>query len=90
MSVMDNTHTVISVTVIPKSSRSEIKKRDKQIRVYLNSPPVDGKANAECIKLLSKKLRIPKSAITITRGERGRKKQIRIEGLAPDEVDSQL
>jgi uncharacterized protein YggU (UPF0235/DUF167 family) len=37
--------------------------------VYLNSPPVDGKANKEVIQLLAEKFDIPKSLITI-KGDR--------------------
>lgn len=84
------TSTTISITVIPKSSRSAIMIKDDGVRVYLNSPPVDGKANSECIKLFSKKLRIPKSSITIARGEKGRKKELRIENLTTAEVMERL
>jgi len=87
---MKKTSATLSVTVIPKSSRSSITIKDGAIRVYLNAPPVDGKANAECIKLFSKKFRIPKSAITIIRGEKGRKKELLIEGLTKSEIMEQL
>ena len=56
------------------------------IKVYLNAPPVDGKANSELIALFSKKLGIPKSAITIISGEKGKKKRIEIEGLSHEAV----
>jgi uncharacterized protein (TIGR00251 family) len=50
-------HAVIEITVSPKSSQSNIVVKDEEtIKIYLNSPPVDGKANAELNKLLSKKL----------------------------------
>lgn len=83
---MNENATTIKVTVIPKSSSSEIRLRGDEIRVYLNAPPVDGKANAECIKLLSRKLHIPKTSITIVRGERGRKKELRLENISPEQV----
>lgn len=87
---MSKNYTTIQVTVIPKSSRSEIRVRDGEIRIYLNSPPVDGKANTECLKLLSKKLHVPKYSITIIRGERGRKKELRIENITREEIMKQL
>lgn len=78
---------VIDITVSPKSSRSKISMgSDSSIRVYLNSPPVDGKANAECIELFSKKLKTAKSNISIKSGERGRNKRIMIHGFTLDEV----
>jgi uncharacterized protein len=78
---------VIEISVIPKSSRSQIIIDEQDnIKVYLNSPPADGKANAELIKLLSKKIDIPKSGIRIIKGEKGRKKRISLEDLSKDEV----
>ena len=82
---------VIDITVTPKSSRSTINlEPDNLIRVKLNSPPVDGKANEECIRLFSKALGVPKSAITIVKGERGRQKRLAIEGLSNEDVIARL
>lgn len=74
------------VTVSPKSSRSEAVIDGDSIKIYLNSPPADGKANAELIKLLSKKLHIAKSSICIIKGEKSRKKKILIEGFSKEEI----
>jgi len=73
---------IINISVIPKSSRSAITVTEKgDIKVYLNSPPEDGRANKECIKLFSKKLKTAKSHITIVKGEKSRKKVLEIEGM---------
>ncbi len=78
----DTARALFDVTVVPKSSRSEIRvAEDFGIRVYLNSPPVEGKANEECIKLFAKSLGVPKSTISIDKGEKGRRKRILVEGL---------
>jgi len=78
---------VFDVTVTPKSSRSLVTADEAgNIKVYLNSPPVEGKANKECIALISKKLGIPKSKISIEKGEKGRSKRIAVEGLDTDDV----
>ena len=78
---------VFDITVTPKSSRSEVKVDDGgMIKVYLNSPPVDGKANSECINVISKKLKVAKSNISIEKGDHGRKKRIAVSGLSMDEV----
>ena len=70
---------LIDVTVIPKSSRSEIKiDQSNNIKIYLTSAPADGKANSELLKLLSKSLKIPKSSIKIIKGEKNRNKKILI------------
>jgi uncharacterized protein len=83
--------TIIEITVSPKSSRSRIVVgKGEQIKIYLNSPPVDGKANAELVKLLSKKLGIGKSGIVIIRGQNSKKKIISIEGLDKNHIIEKL
>jgi hypothetical protein len=78
---------VFDITVNPKSSKSEaVIDSSGGIRVYLNSPPVDGKANKECIEVLSKKLKTAKSNISIEKGEQGRHKRIAVSGMSMDEV----
>lgn len=78
---------VFDVTVTPKSSRSLVAADEQgNIKVYLNSPPVEGKANKECIALISKKLAVPKSRISIEKGEKGRSKRIAVEGLDAEDV----
>jgi len=82
---------VFDITVSPKSSRSEVKIDDSgKIKVYLNSPPVDGKANTECIMVLSKKLKIAKSYIEIEKGDHGRNKKISISGMTLPEVMAKI
>jgi uncharacterized protein (TIGR00251 family) len=78
---------VFNITVTPKSSRSLVTSDDEgNVKVYLNSPPVEGKANKECIALMSKKLGVAKSRITIEKGEKGRNKKISVEGLDTEDV----
>ncbi len=78
---------VFDITVNPKSSKSEaVIDSSGNIKVYLNSPPVDGKANKECIEVLSKKLKIAKSSIAIEKGELGRHKRISVSGMSLEEV----
>ena len=71
----------INIKVKPNSSRSKIVVNDVgEIIVYLNSQPVDGKANKECISLFSKKLKIAKSSISIHKGQKRKNKILIIEG----------
>ena len=48
------------------------------LKIYLTAVPVQGKANKELIKLLSKELGISKSRISIINGEKSKEKIIRI------------
>lgn len=81
---------LIEITVQPKSSKSRITCTDSGIKVYLNSPPVDGKANEECIRLFSEALRIPKTKISVERGQKSKKKLIKIDNISVPKVFSLL
>jgi uncharacterized protein (TIGR00251 family) len=68
------------VKVKPNSQQQKIEElADGSLIVHLKSPPVDGKANEELIKLLAKKFDVPKSAITIKSGVTSRNKLIIID-----------
>jgi uncharacterized protein (TIGR00251 family) len=51
---------------------------DGSLTIRLKSPPVDGKANAELIKLLAKRYKVSKSQITIKTGLSAKQKLIEI------------
>ena len=70
---------VIKLKVKPNSKQQTIQKEpDGSFTVHLKSPPVDGKANEELIKLLAKKFDLPKSQITIKSGLSSRNKLIEL------------
>lgn len=72
---------IFCIKVIPGSSKSAFSAvEDGVLKIKLNSPPVDGRANAECINLLSKTFRVAKSSIVILSGERSKQKRIKISG----------
>jgi len=51
------------------------------VKVRVSSPPVDGAANAELVRLISKKLGVAKSAVAIVSGETSRTKRLRVTGV---------
>ncbi|MDZ7957601.1 MAG: DUF167 domain-containing protein [Aulosira sp. DedQUE10] len=68
------------VKVKPNSKQQKIEEQtDGSLSVHLKSPPVDGKANEELIKLLAEKFNIPKSHIRIKLGATSRAKLVEIE-----------
>ena len=69
----------IAVKVKPNSRQQKIiEAEDGSLNVHLKSPPVDGKANQELIKLLAKKYQVPKSQIMIKSGISSKTKLIEI------------
>ncbi|MBE9036882.1 DUF167 domain-containing protein [aff. Roholtiella sp. LEGE 12411] len=67
------------VKVKPHSKQQKIEEQpDGSLIVYLKSPPVDGKANEELIKLLAEKFDVSKSRIRIKTGLSYRQKLIEI------------
>ncbi|MGB6296862.1 MAG: DUF167 domain-containing protein [Rivularia sp. (in: cyanobacteria)] len=70
----------ITVKVKPNSKEQKIiEENDGSLTIRLKSPPVDGKANEELIKVLSKKYSVPKSYIRIKSGASSRQKLIEID-----------
>lgn len=75
------------VRVAPRSSRDRvIGVHEGVLKVALTAPPVEGAANESLRKLLAKALGVSKSAVEIVRGERGRNKLLRVDGLRAADV----
>jgi uncharacterized protein (TIGR00251 family) len=74
---------VFAVRVVPRSSNSKIVgEYDGALKVQLGSPPVDGAANAELIKLLAKQFGVSKSDVEIVAGATSKSKRIKIANLS--------
>ena len=77
----------LAITVLPRSSKSEVTGiHDGLLKVRLSSPPVDGKANDECVKLFSKLFKVPKTDISIIKGDRSKRKKVKISGANADSI----
>jgi len=72
---------VFHIRVLPRASRCEIAGiQGDALKIKITAPPVDGKANDECIKFLSDRLGIKKSRISIIAGHASKNKKIAISG----------
>lgn len=81
----------LTVKATPRASRNEVIGLDPQgLRVRLQAPPVDGKANAALVELLAKALSLPRRAVAVVGGESSRLKRIRVAGLTPADVRKRL
>jgi len=71
----------LKIKVIPRSSQSKIisEMSDGTLKIKLTTPPVDGKANEEMIKLLAKHFKVSKSSIEILKGKTSKNKVVEIK-----------
>ena len=60
------------------------------LKMALNAPPVDGKANAACVRFIAEILRVPRSSVTIAAGETNRNKLIRVVGVSAAQAEERL
>jgi uncharacterized protein (TIGR00251 family) len=82
---------LLLVRVKPKSSRSALLEcREGVWQISLSSPPEDGKANRELIRLLAKALAVPPTSLQIAAGEKSRNKKVLVPDLADEEVRKRL
>jgi uncharacterized protein (TIGR00251 family) len=81
----------LAIRLQPRSRREEVVgERDGVIVVRVSAPPVDGKANEALVKLLAKRLGVPRSAVNITHGHTSRDKRLTIDGLTAAQARQKL
>ena len=77
-----------SVRVVPRASRSEIAgEHDGALRVRLAAPPVDGAANAELLRTLSKAFDVSVRDVVIVGGHTSKLKQVHVQGARRERLE---
>ena len=71
----------VQVRVIPKASKVKVCSFNQGLKVYLNSPAAEGRANKELIEALSAHYNIKKYKISIIKGKKSRDKVVEIDGV---------
>ena len=80
---------LVDIQVVPRASRAAVGPVvGERLRVAVTAPPVDGAANAAVIDALAAAFGVRRAAITIVRGETGRRKTVQIEGGSPATLDA--
>ena len=81
---------VLNIRAVPRSANDSIQElMGDALKVRVQAPPVEGKANAYLIKFLSKHWKISRNSIEILSGETGRNKRLRINHPT-DEIRKEL
>jgi uncharacterized protein len=75
------------VRVQPRANRNEIDGEwQGALRVRLNVPPLDGRANEALRRFLADCLNVPLAAVKIASGQRGRLKRIEVQGARAEQI----
>ncbi len=70
----------IAVHVQPNASRSEVAGEvDGALKVRLNAPPVDGKANEALERFIAARLGVARKAVTVSHGHTSRQKLLEVK-----------
>lgn len=80
----DGADLVLELRIQPRASRSEFAGTfGDRLRVRLQAPPVDGRANAALVEFIAEAFGVPRSRVEIERGLTGRDKRVRIRSPGP-------
>jgi uncharacterized protein (TIGR00251 family) len=81
----------LTVKVHPRAKRSAIAGRlGDAWKLDLAAPPVDGKANDECVRFFAELCGVARSRVRIVKGATARMKVVEIEGVAQGELEARL
>jgi uncharacterized protein YggU (UPF0235/DUF167 family) len=82
-------HADLAVRLTPRADRDQLLAGDP-LRARVTAPPVGGAANMALTKLMAKALGVPKSRVTIVRGQTARDKLVRVDGLSAADAQTRL
>ena len=81
----------LTVKVHPRAKRSALAGRlGDAWKLALAAPPVDGKANDECVRFLAELAGVPRSRVRIVMGLTSRLKVVEIEGVPQEDLERRL
>jgi hypothetical protein len=78
---------VVAVRVQPRASRNEVAgEMNGALKVRLQAPAVENRANEALCEYLAELLKTPKSAVRILSGDRSRTKLLEIRGITKQQL----
>lgn len=81
----------LAVRVQPRAGRSRVVgPHGGALKVQVAAAPVDGAANAAVVDLLAAWLGVPRRAVAVVQGQRGRDKVIEVVAADPDAVAARV
>jgi uncharacterized protein (TIGR00251 family) len=74
---------ILNLRIVPRASKNEVAgEMGDALKIRLQAPPVEGKANKALIDFLSKALDVSRSAVTLVSGETDRNKRVVVAGIS--------
>jgi len=81
----------IKVKVHPRARRSAVAGRlGEAWKIDVAAPPVEGKANEECVRFLAGLAGVQRSAVRIVTGATSRTKVVEVEGVSQETLERLL
>lgn len=78
-----------AIRVQPRASKNQIVGvMDGALKIRVQAPAVENRANEEVCAFLAELLKRPKSAVRILSGERGRSKRVEVFGVTAAEIEA--
>lgn len=81
----------VTLRLAPRASRDGVLGlHGAALKVAVTAPPVEGEANARLVRLLAKRLGVPRGAVRIVSGGTARDKVVEVAGVSPEEAAARL
>jgi uncharacterized protein (TIGR00251 family) len=69
---------LLNIRVIPNAKQDKVVEEENRLKIYLTSPPVEGKANKALVKFLAQHFETKKNKIKIVKGLKSKNKIVEI------------
>ncbi len=81
----------LDLKVVPNAPRNAVVGwLDGALKVKIHAPALEGRANDELGAWLADALGLPRRCVTLLRGEKSRRKTVRLDGITSDEARRRL
>lgn len=73
---------------MPRASKNQIAGMEgNEVKIRLNAPPVEGKANEALVRFLAEALGVSRAQIEIVAGHSSRHKVVRVRGVTAKQIE---
>ena len=78
---------LLKLRISPNSSKNELFVDGEIIKLKITAQPIENKANKAVVEYLSKLFKIPKSSVTIVKGDTSKDKTIFLNNISSEKAD---